>query len=453
MCFLHPNKTDSYGPQRMDKDGCARWLVQIIRGTAPKIRAVAKRGSTGGSDVVSQPSQSLGRKSPSSPHRRAIQWSRRLGRIEAALKVLGQEHSDARSCLEDVLKKARVSRDVSSRPPDVSVAEANAKVVRLEGSLAVLGPDARRRTASSRGGIVEGPGSRDSGARGAAVGRVREVLRTGSEAPRESTRSCDRGFEGTNSQRGGAAEGKRRLAVLRAEAAAQPAPEPHAQGPTRLTHLRRQVAQMEGELRQSHRAVSEKSLVESTLKQQVEHLMQEVAALRGSCAASRRGQKFKKRDWSPPFLGRGQPGWRKPKRNVSASPMLEVHLLRCVQVVQGSVLPADTEASGWEKPAILVPHAVIKEVALLLLRTGSRCCRQTMTSLQSLPQCPLLLERSGTLSSPFRRKSVTLLDALEFDLTQHDDSEEHRAMTDPDSSDVESLNDTADGMSEVGWHR
>ena len=47
---------------------------------------------------------------------------------------------------------------------------------------------------------------------------------------------------------------------------------------------------------------------------------------------------------------------------------------------------------------------------------------------------------------------VTLLDALEFDLTQHDDSEEHRAMTDPDSSDVESLNDTADGMSE-GCHR
>ena len=44
---------------------------------------------------------------------------------------------------------------------------------------------------------------------------------------------------------------------------------------------------------------------------------------------------------------------------------------------------------------------------------------------------------------------VTLLDALEFDLTQHDDSEEHRAMTDPDSSDVESLNETADGMSEV----
>ena len=65
----------------------------------------------------------------------------KIGRIEAALKVLGQEHSDARSCFEDVLG---VSRDVSSRPPDVSVAEANAKVARLEGSLAVLGPDHMR---------------------------------------------------------------------------------------------------------------------------------------------------------------------------------------------------------------------------------------------------------------------------------------------------------------------
>ena len=82
-------------------------------------------------------------------------------------------------------------------------------------------------------------------------------------------------------------EGKRRLAVLRAEAAAQPAPEPPCPGTDELTHLRRQVAQMEGELRQSHRAVSEKSLVESTLKQQVEHLMQEVSGVEGSCAASR----------------------------------------------------------------------------------------------------------------------------------------------------------------------
>ena len=64
----------------------------------------------------------------------------------------------------DVLKKAKaegVSRDVSSRPPDVSVAEANAKVARLEGSLAVLGLDDVEERRCLRGGIIEGAGSHD----------------------------------------------------------------------------------------------------------------------------------------------------------------------------------------------------------------------------------------------------------------------------------------------------
>ena len=33
------------------------------------------------------------------------------------------------------------SRDTTSRPPEASLAEANAKMVRLQGSLAGLGPD------------------------------------------------------------------------------------------------------------------------------------------------------------------------------------------------------------------------------------------------------------------------------------------------------------------------
>ena len=108
------------------------------------------------------------------------------------------------------------------------------------------------------------------------------------------------------------------------------------------THLRRQVAQMGGELRQSHRTVSEKSLVESTLKQPVEHLMQEVAALR---------------DRVPPVVGTDQETGlvtaiprsgsvrmeEKPTRNVSASPMLEVHLQRCEQGVQGCVCQKRTQ--------------------------------------------------------------------------------------------------------------
>ena len=92
---------------------------------------------------------------------------------------------------------------------------------------------------------------------------MRGVLRTGSEAPRESTGVVTEALKAQTLREEELAEGKR------------PCP-----GTDELTHLRRQVAQMEGELRQSHRAVSEKSLVESTLKQQVEHLMQEVAVLR-----------------------------------------------------------------------------------------------------------------------------------------------------------------------------
>ena len=208
----------------------------------------------------------------------------KIGRIEAALKVLGQEHSDARSCLKDVLKKAKaegVSRDVSSRPPDVSVAEANAKVARLEGSLAVLGPD----DVEERRVLEEALSKVRVRATVAPVGqRLDECEKYCERAVKRLEKAQEVVTEALKAQtvrEEELAEGKRRLAVLQAEAAAQPAPEPPCPGTDELTHLRRQVAQMEGELRQSHRAVSEKSLVESTLKQQVEHLMQEVAALRG----------------------------------------------------------------------------------------------------------------------------------------------------------------------------
>ena len=69
----------------------------------------------------------------------------KIMRIETALKALGPEQLEARTCLEEVLKKAKTegseSRNASSRPPEASVAEANAKIVRLQSSLAALGPD------------------------------------------------------------------------------------------------------------------------------------------------------------------------------------------------------------------------------------------------------------------------------------------------------------------------
>ena len=76
------------------------------------------------------------------------------------------------------------------------------------------------------------------------------------------------------------AEGKRRLEGLRAEAAAQPVPQPVIPGNDESTHLRSHVAQLEGDLRrQSHQFATEKISAETSLKQQVELLLQEVAAL------------------------------------------------------------------------------------------------------------------------------------------------------------------------------
>ena len=47
-----------------------------------------------------------------------------------------------------------------------------------------------------------------------------------------------------------------------------------------LVHLRQQVSQMEDELKNSHHLAQQKSFTKLTLKQQIDHLMQKVAASR-----------------------------------------------------------------------------------------------------------------------------------------------------------------------------
>ena len=76
------------------------------------------------------------------------------------------------------------------------------------------------------------------------------------------------------------AEGKRRLEVLRAEAAAQPVPQPTIPGTDELSHLRTHYAQLVGDLRQSHQLATEKISTEISLKERIDLLMQEVAALK-----------------------------------------------------------------------------------------------------------------------------------------------------------------------------
>ena len=125
----------------------------------------------------------------------------KVGRIEAAMKALGQEHSDARSCLEELLKKAKVEEvsapTESSRPSRCVCCGSPREDGPVRGISGSSGPRRRRRKASLGGGIVEGPSPRNSG----------EILRTGGQASRESTGSGDRGVEGSDSEGGGVSAG------------------------------------------------------------------------------------------------------------------------------------------------------------------------------------------------------------------------------------------------------
>ena len=369
--------------------------------------------------VVSQPSQSLGRKPPSSPHRRASSgvedWEDR-GRVEGFGAGTFGCTLVSRGCFEEGLKRC-------VQPP---IAEANAKVARLEGSLAVLGPDdvEERRVLATVAPVGQRLDECEKYCE-----RVVKRLEKAQEVVTEALKAQTLREEEL-------AEGKRPLAVLRAKT-------------DELTHLRRQVAQMEGELRQSHRAISEKSLVESTLKQQVEQLMQEVAALR---------------DRVPPVVG---------------TEVQETGLVTAIPR-SGSARMEETEKKRHRITDVgCIFYVVSKWCKAVFARYGHRGVRlgearnpgpprshqgsrhsfaanrfEILSSDDDEPLIPSTVPASSrairNIAQPVQEEiPVTLLDTLEFDLTQHDDSEEHRAMTDPNSSDVESLNDTADGMSEV----
>ena len=173
----------------------------------------------------------------------------KIMRIEAALTALGQEQSEARASLEEALKKARTqvpeSRDTTSRPPEASLAEANAKIVRLEGSLAALGPDdiAERRVLEDALAKV----------------RARAIIAPVGQRLDECKKCCER-------------------AAKRLEKAQEVVCE--------ALNLRSHVAQLEGDLRQSHRLATEKISAETSLKQRIDLLMQEVASFEGPRAST-----------------------------------------------------------------------------------------------------------------------------------------------------------------------
>ena len=128
-------------------------LYEVIRGPRPpSVRRTSVSGLgvscskekkerwRSGSSVRPQPNAGQQPSSKVDPSKLKVK------KLECALNALGPEQSAARACLEEVLKKAKTegsteSRDTTTRPPEASLAEANAKMARLQGSLAAVGSD------------------------------------------------------------------------------------------------------------------------------------------------------------------------------------------------------------------------------------------------------------------------------------------------------------------------
>ena len=176
-------------------------------------------------------------------------------------KALGQEQSEAGASLGEALKKAKtelpVSRDTTtSRPPEASLAEANAKIARLEGSLAALGRDdiAERRVLEDALAKVR--------ARAIVAGqRLHQYKKycEGATKRLEKAQEVVRSIEG-DSTRGGV--GRRETlfgsSPIRSRCSTSSVPQFTVPGTDELTHLRCHVAQLEGDLRQSHPLATEK---------------------------------------------------------------------------------------------------------------------------------------------------------------------------------------------------
>ena len=116
------------------------------------------------------------------------------------MKALGQEHSDARLCLEELLKKVEEvsTPNVSSRPPDVSVAEAHANLWHWAQTTPKKGESWRRHCRRSEP-------AQQWHLWGSDWTSARNIA--GRQASRKSTGSGDRGAEGSDSEGGGVGGG------------------------------------------------------------------------------------------------------------------------------------------------------------------------------------------------------------------------------------------------------
>ena len=228
-----------------------------------KVRSVAKGGTTG------EKAPKLAAKGKSA--------ELKVGRIEAAMKALGQEHSDARLCLEELLKKAKVE-EVFAQPPTRCVCCGGPREGWL-GSRDLWQHWAQRTLKKGESWRRHCPSPAQQwhpwGSDWTSARNIANTKRL------EEAQEVVRGAEGSDSEGGGVGGGAPPLGDTSCRSCCPACTKPPMMpGTDELAQLRGQVAQMEGELKLSHQAVSEKSMVESSLKRQVEQFMSEVASSR-----------------------------------------------------------------------------------------------------------------------------------------------------------------------------
>ena len=141
----------------------------------------------------------------------------KVGRLEAALKVLGEEQSEARAVLEEALRKARAEGPNRSTPQD-RIAEASARVTRLEAALQLLGEDSLVALEQARGQARLRPVGERLDSCLQFIDRVKKQIAKAQDRERQA--QSDRMFQEEK-----LADGLRNLEVLRAGASPQPQPQ------------------------------------------------------------------------------------------------------------------------------------------------------------------------------------------------------------------------------------
>ena len=194
--------------------------------------------------------------------------------VRGCIEGVGARAIGSPCFLEEALKRRRVFRTPAAAHQKWSIADANAKIVRFEGSLAVLGPDdvAEWRRTRWRRSAHE--------LQSLQWGNVWANARSIASARRSASRKCGEALKLQTQREEELAEGERRFEVLQAEPSCRPTSSAANNPRDRRAVAFTECCPVGSDSRQSHWLATEKILTETSLKQRIDLLMQEVAALK-----------------------------------------------------------------------------------------------------------------------------------------------------------------------------